>query len=35
MKPRVICTSCRSVLEEYLSEHQHLDHQNGERLIVL
>ncbi|MBQ9459366.1 MAG: bifunctional metallophosphatase/5'-nucleotidase [Oscillospiraceae bacterium] len=35
MKPRVIATSCRSVLEEYLSDHQHLDHQNGERLVVL
>ncbi len=35
MKPRVIATSCRSVLEEYLSEHQHLDHQAGERLVIL
>ena len=35
MKPRVIATSCRSVLEEYLSDHQHLDHQAGGRLSVL
>lgn len=35
MKPRIIATSCRGVLEEYLSERQHLDHQNGERLAVL
>ncbi|MBE7002966.1 MAG: bifunctional metallophosphatase/5'-nucleotidase, partial [Ruminococcaceae bacterium] len=35
MKPRVIATSCRSVLEEYLSDHQHLDHQVGNRLIVM
>ncbi len=33
--PRVIATSCRSVLEEYLSEHQQLDHQTGDRLVVL
>jgi 5'-nucleotidase len=33
--PRVICTSCRSVIEEYLTAHQHLDHQVGERLVIL
>ncbi|MBE6909232.1 MAG: bifunctional metallophosphatase/5'-nucleotidase [Ruminococcaceae bacterium] len=35
MKPRIISTSCRQVLEEYLSEHQHLDHVVGDRLVVL
>ena len=35
MNPRAIATSCKSVLEEYLSEHQQLDHQVGDRLTVL
>ena len=35
MKPRVIATSCRSILEEYLADHQLLDHQVGDRLTVL
>lgn len=35
MNPRAIATSCKSVLEEYLSEHQQLDHQVGDRLVVL
>ena len=35
MHPRVISTSCRAVLEDYLSEHQHLDHRVGERLVIL
>ena len=33
-KPRRIATSCREVLDEYLSCHQNLDHQIGERLII-
>ena len=33
--PRIVCTSCRSVIEEYLTSHQHLDHQVGERLVIL
>ncbi len=35
MKPRMIATSCRAVLEEYLSDHQRLDHKVGKRLTVL
>ena len=34
-KPRVIATSCFQIIEDYLSAHQHLDHQVGERLIIL
>ena len=34
-KPRVIATSSRQVIDEYLSEHQHLDHRAGERLVIL
>ena len=33
--PRIVCTSCRSVIEEYLTSHQHLDHQVGDRLVLL
>ena len=33
--PRIVCTSCRSVIEEYLTAHQHLDHPVGERLVIL
>ncbi len=33
-KPRMIATSCRSVLEEYLTAHQNLDHTVGDRLTV-
>ena len=33
-KARVISTSCREVIDEYLSSHQHLDHVAGERLIL-
>lgn len=31
---RTLCTSCRQVIEEYLSEHQHLDRVAGDRLII-
>ena len=34
-KPRVIGTASRTVLEEYLSEHNRLDHHTGRRLIIL
>ncbi|MBR3526128.1 MAG: bifunctional metallophosphatase/5'-nucleotidase [Lachnospiraceae bacterium] len=34
-KPRVIGTASRTVIEEYLAEHNRLDHHTGERLIVL
>ena len=33
--PRIVCTSCRSVIEEYLTAHQHLDHKVGDRLVIL
>ena len=33
-KPRRVATSCREVLDEYLSCHQNLDHHFGGRLIV-
>ena len=33
-KPRMISTSCREVIDEYLSSHQHLDRRAGERLII-
>ena len=34
-KPRVISTSCRQVLEEYFTAHQHLDLHADDRLTVL
>lgn len=34
-KPRVVTTSCREVLDEYLSDHQHLDQTVEGRLVVL
>ena len=34
-KPRVVATSCRDVLDEYLSTHQHLDHAIDGRLTLL
>ncbi len=33
-KPRVICTSCREVLEEYMTENQHLCREVEGRLVV-
>ncbi|MBQ7542585.1 MAG: bifunctional metallophosphatase/5'-nucleotidase [Clostridia bacterium] len=33
-KARMIATSCRDILDEYLSTHRFLDHEAGERLIV-
>lgn len=33
-KPRIVSTSCRQVIEEYLSAHQHLDRKAGDRLII-
>ena len=33
-KPRRVATSCREVLDEYLSCHQNLDHQTDGRLVV-
>ena len=33
-KPRRVATSCREVLDEYLSCHQNLDHQLGGRLEI-
>ena len=32
--PRVVATSCRDVLDEYLSHHQRLDRHTGERLVI-
>ncbi len=32
--PRIVTTSCRQVIEEYLSANQHLDRQEGDRLII-
>ncbi len=32
--PRVVATSCRDVLDEYLSHHQRLDRRAGERLVI-
>ena len=32
--PRVIATSCREILDEYLSSHQNLDRQVSGRLVV-
>ncbi len=34
-KPRVLSTSCREVLDEYLSAHQHLDQAIEDRLVLL
>ena len=34
-KPRRVATSCREVLEEYLSCHQGLDHRGSDRLQIL
>lgn len=34
-KPRVVATSCRDILDEYLSAHQHLDHPIDGRLTLL
>ncbi len=34
-KPHIISTSCRQILEEYLIDHQLLDHRSGERLLIL
>jgi len=33
-RPRTIATSCRDVLDEYLSSHQHLDATVGSRLVI-
>ena len=33
-KPRQVATSCREVLDEYLSCHQNIDHQIDGRLII-
>ncbi|MBQ3307778.1 MAG: 5'-nucleotidase C-terminal domain-containing protein [Bacilli bacterium] len=33
-KSRIIATSCRDVLEEYMSTHQHLDRKNEGRLVI-
>jgi hypothetical protein len=33
-KPRRVATSCREVLDEYLSCHQNLDHQISGRLLI-
>ena len=32
---KMVSTSCRDVLDEYLSEHQHLGHETDGRLTVL
>lgn len=34
-KPRLIATSCKDIIEEYLSEHPHLGHEIDGRLTVL
>ena len=33
--PRVVTTSCRDVIDEYLSKHQHLNRETLDRLILL
>ena len=33
--PRVFTTSCRDVIDEYLSKHQHLNRETLDRLILL
>jgi hypothetical protein len=32
--PKVVATSCREVLDEYLSCHQNLDHHISGRLVI-
>ena len=34
-KPRIVTTSCREVLDEYLSTHQRIDQKAGDRLIII
>ena len=34
-KARTLATSCRDVIDEYFSAHQHLDHVTGSRLTVI
>lgn len=34
-KPKIVTTSCREVLDEYLSNHQHLNHEVEGRLVLL
>ena len=34
-KPRIVATSCRDILDEYLSTHQHLDRQIDGRLTLI
>ena len=34
-RPRMVATSCRAVLEDYLTDHPRLDHRVGDRLIIL
>lgn len=34
-KPKIVTTSCREVLDEYLSSHQHLNHEVEGRLVLL
>ena len=34
-KARIVTTSCREVLDEYLSTHQRIDQKAGDRLIVI
>ena len=34
-KPRVVATSCREVLDEYLSAHQHLDRNVEGRMMLI
>ena len=33
-KPRMVASSCRDILEEYLSENQHLDSSGSGRIII-
>ena len=33
-KTRIVATSCRDVIEEYMSTHQHLDRKDGKRIVV-
>ena len=34
-RPRMVATSCRTVLEDYLTDHPRLDHRVGGRLTIL
>ena len=34
-KPRRVATSCREILDEYLSSHQNLDHRLSGRLEIV